>query len=154
MHVSFIPNLNSRLYSQQSYCALSNSVVGSVAFACGADGGAHVTKYCCGLQLWQLLFSSYLLFTHSELFLGEPSVIVEGRLSSISQIRDVTSFRFLLHPFPGGSPLSSSHTFPTMLFPLVWLPSSFLFTSNDPHFSSFFCLTTPLFGRSSTVGLQ
>lgn len=84
----------------------------------------------------------------------EPSVIVEGRLSSILQIRDVTSFRFLLPSFPGGFPLSSSHTFPMLLSSLALVLSSFLFTSNDPHFSSPFCLTTPLFGGSSTAGLK
>lgn len=84
----------------------------------------------------------------------EPSVIVEGRLSSIFPIRDVTSYRFLLPSFSGGFPLSSSYTFPTLLPSLALVLSSFLFTSNDPHFSSPFCLTTPLFGGSSTAGLK
>lgn len=167
-HLCFIPNLNSRLHSWQHRCSLSNSAMSSAAFAHVADGGAHrglllllrahvwghVTKYCCGLKFCQLLFSSYLLFIHSKLFRGNHLSLSRVDYRPYCRYEMWHHFASFYLPslvvFPCPHLTHSPRCFPLLL----WSFHLFLFTSNDPHFSSPFCLTTPLFGGSSTAGLK
>lgn len=126
----------------------------SVAFAHVADGGAHGglccccvhmfgaswQKYCCGAQILQLLFSSnfFFCFVYSfEVVSSEPSVSVEGRLSSILQIRDMMLFCFLL-------PLHTFQPPHAAFFPPL----------SEPISLSSFYLITPPFAHSSTVCLK
>lgn len=116
--------------------------------------GASIQKYCCGAQIWQLLFSSlFFFFVYSfEVVFLEPSVSFEGTLSSILQIRDVTLFCFLLPSFLDNFPFAHVPTTPDCcLFSSLRL---FFFTSSEPICLSSFYLTTPLFTHSSTIFLK